>query len=59
LCFPEEGDELASTGGLGIKHVCLAVLGPMQGVVKDADEVVMLVACSGGLLSGVHFRSSW
>jgi hypothetical protein len=57
--LPGKGGELASAGGLGIEHVCLAVLGPVQGVVEDADEVVVLVACSGGLLSGVHSRSSW
>jgi hypothetical protein len=57
LCFSKEGGELAPVGGLSVRNVYLAVLGPVQGVVEAADEVVVLVAGSGDLLSGIHFSS--
>src|SRR5918998_4547684 len=54
LRLPEEGRKPLVACGLGVEGVTLARIGTIQGVVEDADEVVVLIPGARGLLPVIH-----
>jgi hypothetical protein len=59
LGLSEEGRVLVPSGGLGVQGVRVAVLCTVQSVVEHSDEVVVLVAGTGGPLYRSPFFSSF
>src|SRR5215210_4906166 len=54
----EESGETIVPSCFGVQGIDVTGVGPLQGVVEDADQVVVFVAGARGLLAGVHKRSS-
>src|ERR671910_680919 len=54
----EEGGETLVPSCFGVQGIDVAGVGPLQGVVEDADQVVVFVAGARCLLARVHKRSS-
>src|ERR671921_180574 len=53
----ESGEPLVP-GRFRVQGVYVAGVGPLQGVVENADQIVVLIAGAGSLLAGVHESSS-
>src|SRR5215210_5439753 len=54
----EESGETIVPSCFGVQGIDVTGVGPLQGMVEDADQVVVFVAGARGLLAGVHKRSS-
>ena len=59
LRFPGQGHKPLVAGRLGVEGVTVAGIGVIQGVVKDAYQVVVFVPGARGLFPVIYLRSSF